>query len=420
MITTLIIAFFVLLFLAVPVGHVLVIASGIAILSAGEFPVMLVAQQMVNQTLSFPMLALPFFILAGSLMMSGRLGEKLIGFATELVQRFRGGLGSVTVLGSCVFGGVSGSAVADATALGGMLIPWQKREGYPAGFVAANNSAAASIAILIPPSIPFILYSLVSNVSIADLFLAGVLPGLILTSGFVAVCNISARVRGFPWTATKFNAAKCKALFIEALPALMMPLMIIVLLRFGFATPTEVSVIAVFYALLAGIFIYRDMTVKRFFQALTAAGVATGVVMLVIMGSAVVGWMMTYAQVPQMFAEWALSTLKEPWLIILSLIGIMLIAGMFIDLPAAILLLGPLFVPLANAYHIDLIQLGVMMVVNLAIGLYSPPVGTTLFIGSMLAKASIGKTVKELLPFYGVGLIVLGLMTYVPAMTLRF
>ena len=420
MITTLIIAFFVLLFLAVPVGHVLVIASGIAILSAGEFPVMLVAQQMVNQTLSFPMLALPFFILSGSLMMSGRLGEKLIGFATELVQRFRGGLGSVTVLGSCVFGGVSGSAVADATALGGMLIPWQKREGYPAGFVAANNSAAASIAILIPPSIPFILYSLVSNVSIADLFLAGVLPGLILTSGFVAVCNISARVRGFPWTATKFNAAKCKALFIEALPALMMPLMIIVLLRFGFATPTEVSVIAVFYALLAGIFIYRDMTVKRFFQALTAAGVATGVVMLVIMGSAVVGWMMTYAQVPQMFAEWALSTLKEPWLIILSLIGIMLIAGMFIDLPAAILLLGPLFVPLANAYHIDLIQLGVMMVVNLAIGLYSPPVGTTLFIGSMLAKASIGKTVKELLPFYGVGLIVLGLMTYVPAMTLRF
>ena len=418
MITTLIFGFFVLLFLAVPVGHVLVIASGAAILSAGEFPVMLVAQQMVNQTLSFPMLALPFFILSGSLMMSGRLGEKLIGFATELVQRFRGGLGSVTVLGSCVFGGVSGSAVADATALGGMLIPWQKREGYPAGFVAANNSAAASIAILIPPSIPFILYSLVSNVSIADLFLAGVLPGLKFTAGFVAVCNISARTRDFPWTETKFNAAKCKALFIEALPALMMPFMIIVLLRFGFATPTEVSVIAVFYALLAGVFIYKDMTAKRFFQALTAAGMATGVVMLVIMGSAVVGWMMTYAQVPQMFAEWCLATLKEPWLITLAMIVIMLIAGMFIDLPAAILLLGPIFVPLSQTIGLDLTQLGLVMVLTLAIGLYTPPVGTTLFISSSIARVSILAASRELIPFYTVALGITLAFAFIPALTL--
>jgi tripartite ATP-independent transporter DctM subunit len=418
MITTLIVAFFVLLFLAVPVGHVLVIASGAAILAAQEFPVMLVAQQMVNQTLSFPMLALPFFILSGSLMMSGRLGEKLIGFATELVQRFRGGLGSVTVLGSCVFGGVSGSAVADATALGGMLIPWQKREGYPAGFVAANNSAAATIAILIPPSIPFILYSLVSNVSIADLFLAGVLPGVMLTAGFTAVCNVSARVRDFPLTKTPFDAAKCRALFVEALPALVMPFMILVLLRFGFATPTEVSVIAVFYALLAGIFIYRDMTLTRFLQALIAAGVATGVVMLVIMGSAIVGWMMTYAQVPQLFAAWCLTTLKEPWLIILAMIVIMLIAGMFIDLPAAILLLGPIFVPLSQTIGLDLTQLGVVMVLTLAIGLYTPPVGTTLFISSSIARTSIMRTTSELFPFYFIALATTLAFAYIPAMTL--
>ena len=226
-------------------------------------------------------------------MMSGTLGDKLIGFATELVQRFRGGLGSVTVLGSCVFGGVSGSAVADATALGGMLIPWQIREGYPPGFTAANNSAAATIAILIPPSIPFILYSLVSNVSIANLFLAGLLPGFLLTAGFVSVCYFSARFRNFPLNSQPFDARKCWSLFVTALPALVMPLMILVLLRFGFATPTEVSVIAVFYALFAGVFIYRDMTVKRFLASLVAAGVATGVVMLVIMGSSIVGWMPT-------------------------------------------------------------------------------------------------------------------------------
>lgn len=418
MITVLVFAFFGLLALAIPVAHVLVMASGAAIIYSQEFPVMLVAQQMVNQTLSFPMLALPFFILSGSLMMSGELGEKLIGFATELVQRFRGGLGSVTVLGSCVFGGVSGSAVADATALGGMLIPWQIREGYPAGFTAANNSAAASIAILIPPSIPFILYSLVSNVSIADLFVAGVLPGLILTAGFTGVCNVSARLRGFPMTKTPFDRKKCLSLFRAALPALLMPVMILVLLRFGFATPTEVSVIAVFYALFAGFVIYRDMTMKRFLQALVAAGVATGVVMLVIMGSAVVGWMMTYAQVPQMFAAWCLTTLKAPWLIVMAMIVIMLIAGMFIDLPAAILLLGPIFVPLAQAIGFDLTQLGLVMVLTLAIGLYTPPVGTTLFISSSIARVSILKASRELFPFYVVALGSTLLFAYIPALTL--
>lgn len=419
MILVLILAFFGLLALAIPVAHVLVIASGSAILFGGELPLMLLAQQMVNQTQSFPMLALPFFILSGSLLMSGRLGDKLVGFATELVQRFRGGLGSVSVVGSCVFGGVSGSAVADATALGGMLIPWQKREGYPAGFTAANNAATATIAILIPPSIPLILYSLVSNVSVADLFLAGVLPGVMLALGFLVVCNLSARLRGFPHNKLPFNGRKCLHLFVEALPALAMPVLVLVLLRFGFATPTEVSVIAVFYALAVGVLVYRDMTVARFKQALLAAGTATGVVMLVIMGSAVVGWILTYAQVPQTFAAWCLEALKEPWLIILAMLLIMMVAGMFIDLPAAILLLGPIFVPLAQAIDLDLLQLGLMMVLTLAIGLYTPPVGTTLFISSSIARTSILTTTRELWPFYLVGLGSVLLFSYVPAMTLR-
>ncbi|WP_075215969.1 TRAP transporter large permease [Mongoliimonas terrestris] len=418
MIAFLLIAFFVLLALAVPVAHVLVIASGGAILWGGQFPVMLVAQQMVNQTQSFPMLALPFFILAGSLLMSGRLGENLIGFASELIQRRHGGLGSVSVVGSTIFGGVSGSAVADATALGGMLIPWQKREGYPAGFAAANNAASATIAILIPPSIPFILYSLVSEVSVADLFLAGVVPGLILTVGFVAVNNISARVRGFPLVRSPFDGAKVRRLFVAALPALLMPVMILTLLRFGFATPTEVSVVAVLYAIAAGVLVYRDMTVKRFVEAMIAAGVATGVVMLVIMGSSVVGWLMTWAQVPQTFAAWCLEVLQDPMLIILAMNLIMLVAGMFIDLPAAILLLGPIFVPLALAIGLDLTQLGVMMVLNLALGLYTPPVGTTLFISSSIAGVSIIKATRELWPFYLVAIATVLAFSFIPALTL--
>jgi tripartite ATP-independent transporter DctM subunit len=244
-----------------------------------------------------------------------------------------------------------------------------------------------------------------------------VLPGLMLTGGFVAVCNVSARLRSFPMTDTPFDAAKCRKLFVDALPALVMPAMIVVLLRFGFATPTEVSVMAVFYALFAGVLIYRDMTVKRFLQALLAAGVATGVVMLVIMGSAVVGWMMTYAQVPQLFAAWCLETLREPWLIILAMIAIMFIAGMFIDLPAAILLLGPIFVPLAKTIQFDLTQLGLIMVLALAIGLYTPPVGTTLFISSSIARVSILKTSRELATFYAVALGITLAFAYVPALT---
>ena len=418
MIVVLIVVFFGLLFLAVPVGHVLVIASGASVAASGTLPLMIVAQQMYNQTQSFPMLALPFFILAGSLMMSGRLGQNLIDFATALVQRFRGGLASVTVVGSAVFGGVSGSAVSDATALGSMLIPWQKREGYPAAFTAANNSAAAPIAILIPPSIPLILYSLVSGVSVGALFIAGVLPGVALVVAFVTVCNVSARLRGFPYERVPFAWDRFGPLFLRACPAILMPVLILILLRFGIATPTEVSVLAVFYSLAAGVFLYRDMTLARLVRAMIAAGVATGVVMLVIMASAAVGWIMTFVQAPQLFAAWAMETLQAPWLIILAMIAIMMVAGMFIDLPAAILLLGPIFVPLAQAIGLDLLQLGIVMVLTLALGLYTPPVGTTLFISSSIARVSVVETTRELWPFYLAALTVVALFAYLPALTL--
>jgi tripartite ATP-independent transporter DctM subunit len=412
--------FFVLLILSVPVAHTLVIASGAALWADGALPLLVVVQQMFAQTQSFPLLALPFFILAGQLMMSGRLGQGLIGFASATVGHYRGGLASTTVVGSVVFGGVSGSAVSDASALGSVLIPWQKREGYPAGFAAANNAAAATIAILIPPSIPMILYALVSNVSVGALFLAGVLPGLMLAVSFLLVCNISARLRGFPVTHRRLGRAEVGRLALTALPALAMPVLILAFLRFGIATPTEVSVMAVLYALLVATVIYRDMTLRRFLSALVNAGRATGVVMLVIMASAAVGWIMSFVQAPQAFATWATRTLQTPWLILLAMNGIMFVAGMFIDLPAAILLLGPIFVPLAQQIRIDLVQFGIVMVLNLAIGLYTPPVGTTLFISTTIARVPIVRATIELLPFYAAGITVLMLFSFIPALTLRF
>ena len=418
MIWVLFIAFFSLILLALPVGHALVLASGLSVSTSDFLPLNLIVQQMFGQTQSFPMLALPFFILAGNLMMSGTLGQNLIDFASSLVQRYRGGLASVSVVGSAAFGGISGSAVADATALGSMLIPWQKREGYPAGFCAANNASSAMISILIPPSIPLILYSLVSGVSVGALFTAGVLPGLMITAAFVLVCNISARIRKFPYQGAAPRGRNFGRLALRASPALLMPVLILVLLRFGFATPTEVSVVATFYALIVSAVIYRDMSFQRLKRAVLSAGVATGVVMIVIMGSAVIGWLLTFAQVPQTFAAWCVATLEEPWLIILAINIIMLVVGMFIDLPAAILLLGPIFVPLAQAIGLDPTQLGIIMVLNLAIGLFTPPVGTTLFISAAIAKVSIFEAARELWPFYLAALLVVLAFSYIPALTL--
>ncbi len=413
------IVFFILLALSFPVAHALVIGATLGVMTSDHFSLFGIVQQLYLPTQSFPLIAIPFFVMAASLMMGGRLGKDLIDFATDLVGRFRGGHAQVSVLGSTLFGGVSGSAVADATALGGILVPWQIKIGYPRAFCGATIAAACTIDILIPPSIPLILYSLVSSASIGALFFAGIVPGLLLAVGFCLVCNISARMRGFPYSKEPVAWGQIGGRALYAMPALMMPVLVLVALRFGVLTPTEISTSAVVYAMLVSAIFYRDLTWARIKRSIYEAGMMTGVVMLLIMASTSAGWILTLEQIPERFLDWAKGNFDSQFSILLLMNFIMLVSGMFIDLPAAILLLAPLFIPLAASYGIDLVQLGVVMVVNLAIGLYSPPVGTTLFIGSMLSRASIGQTVKELLPFYAVGLTVLALMSYVPALTIK-
>ncbi|HRP98031.1 MAG TPA: TRAP transporter large permease [Rhodocyclaceae bacterium] len=413
-----ILVFGALLVLALPVGYALVISSGLAAITVGGMPSVAAVVKIFQPTQSFPLLAIPFFMLSGSLMMGGTLGKRLIHFATTLVGRFHGGMAQVTVVGSTVFGGVSGSAVAEASALGSMLIPWQKREGYPGPFAAAATASSSVIAGLIPPSIPLILFAAVSNQSIAALFLAGILPGLLLCSGFMLVCYLSGRLRGFKRLAEAVTPRDVLRATLTAAPALAMPAFIVVLLRAGIATPTEVSVLAVAYGLLVSALIYRDLTWRRIYEALVHTAVTTGVVMLVIAASNLVGYVLTVESVPTAVAEWALGTLKSALLVLLMLNVIMLVVGMFLDLPAAILLLGPTFVAIGSAIGLDLIQLGIMMAVNLSIGLFTPPVGTTLFIAAAISREKVGAVVRELWPFYLVAFTVLGLITYVPAFTL--
>ena len=409
--------FLLLLAVSVPVAHAMLGGVAAALWLDGK-PMAVIAQRLYTPTQSFPMLAIPFFILAGNLMMSGKFGSYLVNVARLLVGNFKGGLGQVSIIGSVMFGGVSGSAVADASALGNALIPVQKKEGYPASFAAAINSASSTVSVLIPPSIPLILYGLVSSVSIVDLFVAGILPGVMLGLGMFVTVAIVAHIRNLPRSPLAGGFREFRSQIIGAVPAMLMPVFVIGTLRFGVATPTEVSVLAVAYALLVSGLIYRDLSWRGIWNASVQTGLMTGAVMIIIMASSTIQWVLTAERIPQDLAVWVQATFSEPWMVILALNLVMLVVGAFLDLPAAVLLLGPLFVTIGSAIGLDLVQLGLMMVVNLAIGLYTPPVGTTLFISAAISGSRIGETIKALAPFYAVAITVLLLISYVPALTI--
>lgn len=409
--------FMILLACAVPIGHAMLGGVAAALWLDGK-PLAVIVQRLYSPTQSFPMLAIPFFILAGNLMMSGRFGIYLVNIARLIVGNMKGGMGQVSIIGSVMFGGVSGSAVADATAIGNALIPVQKQQGYPRAMAAAINSASSTVSVLIPPSIPLMLFGLVSNVSIVNLFVAGILPGLLLGLGMFASVWIVAHRRNLPRSPLEGGFHAFRSQLVAAVPALLMPVFVIGTLRFGVATPTEVSVMAVAYALIVSGVLYRDLTMTGIWKALVDTATMTGAVMFIIMASSTLQWIMTAERVPQELAQWVAATFAEQWMVILAMNIVMLIVGAFIDLPAAVLLLGPLFVTIANSMGIDLVQLGLMMVVNLAIGLYTPPVGTTLFISMSIARSGLLETVKALLPFYAVAIGVLLLISYVPFLTI--
>ena len=420
MILALLIVFVVLLALAMPIAFVLIISgSTAALLSQGLINSQTLIHQILGQTQSNALLAIPFFILTGELLSAGGLGDRIVRFANELVGRFTGGLAHANVISALFFAGVSGSSVADASGIGSICIPWQKREKYPAPFSAAVNSSGATLGVIIPPSIPLILYAAVSNASIGALFLAGIVPGLVLALAFLITSWRIAKKKGYPKPSLEaFSWSSLVRVFIATLPAIIMPIFILVFIVAGITTVTEVSVIAVFYALIVSLVIYRDLTLAKLRQALVRSAITASVIMLIIMASSLVAYVLTVAEVPQHLTSWFLSVSDSPVLAITFMNLIMLVVGCFLDLPPAILLLGPVFVPLAQAVDINLIQLGVIMVLNLAIGLSTPPVGTVLTVSTKIADVKIEQAAKALLPFYGTALVVLALISYVPAFTI--
>lgn len=412
------IVFAILLIVAVPISYGLIISGSSAVLFAGPFPPQIIAQRLFSPTQSAELLAIPFFILAGEFLVSGKMGERLVRFASLLVGRFTGGIGQASILTSMVFAGVSGSAVADASGIGSVMIPWQKKNHYPAPFAAAVNASGSTLGVIIPPSIPLIIYSSVSNASVGALFLAGIVPGLLLAAGLMATCRWAAKRGGYPKLEESPGAGELLRSFVATVPALLMPVFVVVVIVSGIATVTEVSVIAVFYALVVSSLLYRDLNLKRVWDALVRTATATGAVMLILMASSLVGWILTVEQLPNRLTEWFTSTSGSYFLAILFMNAIMLVVGTFLDMPAAILILGPVFVPLASAIGLDLVQLGIIMTVNLAIGLFTPPVGTVLYISTTIAQTKMEQTARALVPFYVVALIVLLLVSYIPAITI--
>ena len=390
--------FFVLVGLSTPISIALGITSVVMVLTQTDLKLMVVAQRMFTGIDSFPLMAIPFFILSGHLMNAGGTTQRLITFCNALVGFLRGGLANISIVGNMIMAGISGSSVADASALGSIIIPAMKKEGYDSDYAAAVNATASTIGIIIPPSIPMILLGVVASVSIRDLFIDGAVPGVVTGLVLMSISTYIAHKRGYPKHARVSFVDALRLTFV-CLPALFMPIAIVGGIVLGIFTPTEAAVIAVIYAMIVGFMIYRELTWRKTLQALYDTGVQTSVVLLVIATASVVSWLLAFNLIPQSLAASVKAYDPSPTMLLAIIAVVCLITGTVIDVAPAIILLGSVFAPIAFQLQIDPVHFGVLLVYGMAIGLFTPPVGTTLILSCYIAETTIFRSFKACLPF---------------------
>ncbi len=410
--------FAVLLILGTPIAFCLGVASFATILYLG-LPPMVVFQRLTAGVSVFVLMAIPFFIYAGDLMVRGGIAARLVNFASSLVAHMRGGLGQVGIVSSILFGGISGSAVADASAIGGLMIPQMRERGYGADYAVNVMVTASIIALLIPPSHNLIIYSISAGgrLSIADLFTAGIMPGLLLAVGLMIAAYIVARVRGYP--TEKFPGGRVVAtLAVAAIPGFLLIVIIFGGVRSGIFTATESSDIAIVYAILVTAFVMRTLSWKEFVAATMGAVRTTAMVLLIVGAASAFGWLMAYLKVPAAMIMFMKSISDDPIVIMLLVNLILLFLGTFMDMAPLIIITTPVFLPVVQAYGIDPVHFGVILVLNLGIGLVTPPVGAVLYVGCAVAKIPVWESIKSIWPFYTAMLVVLMLVTYIPAISL--
>jgi tripartite ATP-independent transporter DctM subunit len=411
-------SFTLLMLIGTPIAFCLGVASFATVLYMGLPP--LVVFQRLNSGMSvFSLLAIPFFIYAGDLMVRGGIASRIVAFAASLVGHIRGGLGQVNIVTATLFGGISGSAVAEAAAVGGLMIPQMKQRGYGVDYAVNVTSMAALIALLLPPSHNMIIYSISAGgkISIADLFTAGIIPGLLLAAALMATAYIVARKRGYPTEPFPGFSAVVHLAAI-AVPGLLLIGIIFGGVRSGIFTATESSCVAVLYALLITVFVYRQMSWADFVHATMGAVRTTAMVLLIIGTAAAFSWLMAFLRVPAALVASMNAVSENPLVILLLLNLLMLLLGSFMDMGPTIIIVTPIFLPVAQAYGIDPVHFGVIMVLNLGIGLNTPPVGAVQFVACAVGKISVWQAMRSIWPFYGAGLVVLGLVTYIPAISL--
>jgi tripartite ATP-independent transporter DctM subunit len=411
-------SFSVLLLIGMPIAFCLGVASLATVLYM-DVPPVVIFQQMNSGMNAFAMMAIPFFIYSGDLMIRGGIAERLIAFAASLVGHLRGGLGQVNVLTSTLFGGISGSAVADASAGGGLMIPQMVKRGYDADYAVNVTANAAIIALLIPPSHNMIIYSLAAggNLSIADLFTAGIVPGFMLAASLMVAAYVVARRRGYPAEAFPGWLMVARTLVV-AIPGLLLIAIIFGGVRSGVFTATESSCIAVVYAFFITVVVYRQLNWDNFVEATLGAVRTTAMVLLVIGTAAAFGWLMAFLQVPAQTVAFMKSVTNDPVTMLLLINVILLFLGTFMDMAPMIIILTPILLPVVKAFGVDPIHFGVILILNAGIGLNTPPVGSVQFVACAIGKVSIGQAMKTIWPFYGASVAVLLLVTYVPAFSL--
>ena len=412
MLVTMVLCFALTVSVAVSIGLASIL--GIQVSNAN---MLISVKEMFASINKFPLAAIPFFILAGNLMETGGISRRLVEFAKSIVGGVQGGLPMTCVLTCMIFAAVSGSSVATTFAIGAILIPALIKHGYPTSYAAALQATSAELGVIIPPSIPMILYGVSAEVSIGELFIAGFGPGILISLALMAFVWVYCKIKGWGKNDGDGRMPLGRAT-LQAGWALLMPVIILGGIYGGVFTPTEASAVAVFYALIVGVVIYREIKVKDLYAILRKSALSSAVIMFIIANAGLFAFLITRAGVPDAIGRWLEAVLQSPTMFLLGVNAALFIIGMFIETSAAIIVLAPILAPVAMHFGVDPVHFGLIMVVNLAMGMITPPFGVNLFAACTVAKISLDRIVGHLLPFVGVILVCLLIITYVPSLSL--
>lgn len=416
MVAVLFISFLVCLALGVPVAFSLGISSLLYFLGSG-MSVYMYAQRFFAGLDSFTLLCIPGFVLCGSLMNQGGITERLIGFVNKIVGHITGGLAIANVGVSMLFAGISGTALADTVSVGGVLIPAMKKDGYDADFSCAVTAASSCIGPIIPPSVPMIMAATMSGLSVSKMFMAGILPGVLLGGGMIIVAYVISKKRHYPKAERRATLGEILRSGKESFFAIVMTLIILVCIIGGITTPTEASIIAVVYGIICGFLVYKELTIKKLLKCMRDTVISSAAIMVLVGLANVFAYILTKEQIPQMIASAMLALTTNKYIILLLINLLLLFVGMFMETIAAILILFPVLLGVVTAVGVDPIHFGVIMVLNLVLGLCTPPVGVCLFAATNIGECKLSDVVKELMPFLLANFTVLLLVTYVPFIT---